>query len=119
MAGGDYQIKGTNLVGAPAFVYVRLSNSVESSNLEETMGDFAQSCRKIVFDIDEVRLFSSMIRDLVRVHEILTEKWGKEEATIYLVNVSEPNRRVLEVTQLDSLFQIMDSVEQAIAQAAR
>jgi anti-sigma B factor antagonist len=76
----------------------------------------AQGARSAVLDMSDVAFMdSSMLRELLRARADMTERGG----AMFLVDVHQSVRRLLELTGTGAMFALVDTRDEALAQAAQ
>jgi len=75
----------------------------------------AQGARSAVLDMSDVAFMdSSMLKELLRARADLVERRG----ALFLVDVSRSVRRLLDLTGTSKMFALVDTRDEALAQAA-
>jgi len=89
----------------------RLVAGDEAQALQRCFAEYQGNCHDIVLQLDRVKFVdSSGLGALVRLMHSARAKQGN----VRLCSVPATLRRVLEITSLDKLFEIYDSVEEAV-----
>ena len=110
---GD-QPEGIYLDDEPVLFFFRLRSSSDPTSMDENISQYVTKSPLVVLDLKEVELFSPMLAGLVLVHSRMVARWGAGHRGVYLVNVSESSRRVLEISKLDSIFGILNDPIEAL-----
>ena len=98
-----------------AYTVLRIS---EGTAAQATLGEqvaphFAQGGR-LILDVGGIQFNSMLIGELVNLHRRFEEGWGSDSKRITLANLTPASRAVLERVHLGEIFDLADSLADAL-----